>query len=124
LLLKRLRAGRDTHKFLAMDESVALVTGKNAERQGCAAVLAIAIWLYVGGGHDGPGERGLRCWRRGGGAGCKRAQDLDLGPSRKPPSDIHPHKKNHEAKRAIERIFQFKKWRSESQKCEEAERLE
>ena len=123
LRLKGFRASRDAHKFLAVDQRVTLVASQRPERQGGAAVMTIADWFDICGGHDRPGKIGLGC-RRHGSAGRKRAEDINFGSRRETPSNVHSHEKNDEAKRAVDGILQFEKRRSETEKSEEAESLE
>src|SRR2546429_8592806 len=58
LRLKRFRACRDAHQFLAVDKRVTLIAGQRPERQGGPAVVTIADWFGVDGGHDGPDKKG------------------------------------------------------------------
>ena len=99
---------------------MALIAGESAQRQRSAAVVAIADWFVVDVGHDGSGETRLGRGRRRRDAGRKRAEDINLGSSRESPSNVHTDKKDEQAERAVERVFEFEKRRSETEKHEEA----
>lgn len=107
-------ACRDTQKFFAMDQCVALLAREGSKRQGGAAVVAVADGFVVSAGHDGPFEVVLGRGRRRRCGSGKRAEDIDFGASRKAPGNVHTDEKNDEAERAVEGTSEFEKRRGQT----------
>lgn len=113
-MFQRFGACRDTQEFFAVDECVALLAREGPKGQGGAAVMAVADWLGVSGGHEGLFEAGLGCERRRWCGGRKRAEDVDFGSSRKAPRNVHTNEKNDQAERTVDGTCEFEKRRSET----------
>ena len=96
LLFESFCARGDANEFLAVNECVTLLASESAERQGSAAVLAIASG-FEDGGHGWPGEAGLGSERRRSGVRRERAEDINFRTSCETPGNFHAYKKNDEA---------------------------